>query len=186
MKVKALLLSLVLGTTLLAGCGSKEATTTTNNAKSTASTEQKADATSSASVVDTNEAFLKAISKDGNWIIATTKNLEFDQDLVLDGQFKNSRNEVQRKIALYTQDANKNVTARFELKAPRLIVKSENARIQGGTFKGDVYVEAKGFTVVDATVEGNVYFANEEVKAAYVPGENGKITGSSTEIKTAQ
>ena len=30
-----------------------------------------------------------------------------------------------------------------------MTVKSENFKIQGGTVKGDVYVEANGFTVAD-------------------------------------
>ena len=46
------------------------------------------------------------------------------------------------------------MTARYTLTAPRLIVRHRNTRIQGGTFKGDVYVEAQGFELVDATSTG--------------------------------
>ena len=63
---------------------------------------------------------------------------------------------IQRKIGLYTQDANKTVTARFTLTAPKLTIKSPEARIQSGTFKGDLYVSAKNFQLVDAKVDGDV------------------------------
>jgi len=63
-----------------------------------------------------------------------------------------------------------------------LIVRSENARIQGGTFIGDVYVESKGFSVVDAKVQGNVYFASEELKSTFKLENNGMVTGV-TEVK---
>lgn len=82
-----------------------------------------------------------------------------------------------RKIALYNQDDKRVKTATYTLQAPKMTVKSENTKIQGGTFKGDVYVEAKGFTIVDGKVDGNVYFANDEVKASFVMGKDGSITG---------
>ena len=43
----------------------------------------------------------------------------------------------------------------------------ENFKVQAGTVKGDVYVEANGFTLTeDTTIDGNVYFASEDVKSA--------------------
>ncbi|TDT52005.1 hypothetical protein [Fonticella tunisiensis] len=183
MKIKATILSLIFAVSLLAGCGAKE--TAKAPAKEPAKT---ADAVTSASIVDNNAAFEKAISKEGTWIIATTKDLTFDKELVLDGNFKNGKKDangndiIQRKIALYAQDDKRNVTARYTLKAPKLTVKSENARIQGGTFVGDVYVEAKNFSIVDAKVQGNVYFANEEAKSTFKLENGGTVTGV-TELK---
>ena len=57
-----------------------------------------------------------------------------------------------------------------------MTVQSENFKIQGGTFVGDVYVEANGFTV-DATakVDGNVYYKSDEFKASAVI--DGEVTG---------
>jgi len=134
---------------------------TTNN---TGNTDNTTDAVTSASVVDNEEAFKKAISPEGTWIAATLKDLTFTEDLVVDGQFTN-KDEPARKIALYTQDAEHNITNSFTLTAPKITIKSENARIQGGTFVGDVYVEANGFSVVNATIEGNVYFAKDGMNA---------------------
>ena len=52
-------------------------------------------------------------------IIATIKDLTIDKDLVLDGEFKNGKKDeagndiIQRKIALYSQDSNRNITAQI-------------------------------------------------------------------------
>lgn len=167
--------------TLLVGCGNSAnnntAGTNTPADNGTASNATAApDAVTSASVVDNGEDFKKAISKDGTWIAATLKDLTFTEDLVVDGQFTN-KDEPARKIALYTQDADHNITNSFTLTAPKITIKSENARIQGGTFVGDVYVQANGFNVVNATIEGNVYFSDEKYQATYSASDQGKVTG---------
>jgi peptidoglycan hydrolase-like protein with peptidoglycan-binding domain len=98
------------------------------------------DAVSTASIVDNTAAFEKAIGSSGTWIIATLKDIIIDKDIVLEGEYKNGKKDangkdiIQRKIALYTQDANRNVTARFTLTAPKLTINSPQASIQHGTF----------------------------------------------------
>lgn len=167
MKVKSLVLSLAIVTTLLTGCGQQPATQQSATQQPASTAAPKTDAATSASVVDNAAAFEKAISKDGKWIIAITKDLTVEKELVLDGEFKNGKKDangkevIQRKIALYTQDDKRNVTARFTLTAPKLTVNSPKASIQHGTFKGDVYVSAKDFQLVDATVDGNIYFTSD-------------------------
>ncbi len=184
MKRKALVVALTvaLATTAFVGCGKKET-------PAPPATEKKPEVVTTASIVNKEDAFEKAISKDGKWIIATLKDLTFTKDLVLDGDFKNGKkddkgNEVfQRKIALYTQDDKKNVTARFTLTAPKLTVNSVNASIQHGTFKGDVYVSGKNFQLVDATIDGNLYFLNEDAQKTFKPLDaTSKVTGK-TELK---
>lgn len=151
------------------------------NAGNTGNTEETTDAVTTASIVDNEEAFKKAISAEGTWIAATLKDLTFNEELVLEGEFTN-KDEPARKIALYTQDAEHNITASYTLTAPKLTIKSKNARIQGGTFVGDVYVEAEGFKLVNATVEGNVYFANDKYQSTYDSSDQGKVTGV-TEVR---
>lgn len=191
MKAKAILLSIVMATTVLVGCGAKEeAKTPAPAAQQTqpAATDKKADVVTTASIVKETEAFEKALGKEGTWIIASLNDITLTKDLVLDGEFKNGKKDkdgkdvIQRKIALYTQDADKKVTNRFTLTAPKLTIKSPNARIQSGTFKGDLYVETKDFQLVDAKVEGNVYFANEEAKAGFKMDATSSISGKQ-EIK---
>ncbi|OWR30826.1 hypothetical protein CDO73_09560 [Saccharibacillus sp. O23] len=175
MKKAAAGMGLVLGFAILAGCGSNADTAKTETPAATA-TPAATDAKTSASVVNDNDAFLNAISAKGTWIIAVLNDMTIDQDLVLDGQFTN-KDAPARKIALYAQDENRKVTARYTLTAPKLTVNSENARIQGGTFKGDVYVKANGFQLVDGTIEGNLYFSTQEQMDAFKLEDGAKVTG---------
>lgn len=186
MKAKIALLSLALLATLATGCAPKPAAPTpapTSTPKQTTPSETTPDVVTTASIVDNAAAFQKAISSTGTWIIATVKDLTVDKDLVLDGEFKNGKKDsagkdvIQRKIALYAQDENKKVTARYTLTAPKLTINSPKARIQSGTFKGDVYVTAKDFELVDATVDGNVYFTNDDAKATFKMDATSKVTG---------
>jgi hypothetical protein len=63
-----------------------------------------------------------------------------------------------------------------------MTIKSPNTKLQGGKFVGDVYVEANGFILTDAEVDGNVYFANEEYKASADLSNEATVTGV-TEVK---
>ena len=158
----------------------------------------KVDAIASASIIDSAAVFEKSIGKDGDWIICTTKNLYTNKELVLEGEFKNDKNPpaVARKIALYTQDDNHVVIDRFTLAAPKLTIKSPSSRIQGGTFKGDLYVESANFLLTDATVvgnvyvsttgfnlsknakvDGNIYFTTEEAKDSFKLADTSSVTG---------
>lgn len=139
------------------------------------------DAVASPSTVDDKESFKKAISKDGTWIIITTEDIEFTEDLVLEGDFTHNEQPA-RKIALYAQDDKRVKTASYKLQAPTLTIRSKNTKLQGGTFVGDVYVEENGFTLVDGKIDGNLYFMNEEYQASYKLDEGGSITGE-TKIK---
>ncbi|HEY5589309.1 MAG TPA: hypothetical protein VIK86_10215 [Candidatus Paceibacterota bacterium] len=192
MKIKAIILSLAVGATLLVGCGAKEEATTApakTPAKTEATTPAKTDAVTTASIVNDQATIEKAISKEGTWIILATKDMTVDKEMVLEGEFTKAdkadatkKVPAGRKLILLTRDDKKVTTATFTLKAPKLTVKSENATIEGGTFVGDIYVEAKGFAIENIKIQGNVYFASAELKAAFKPGEGGSITGA-TEVK---
>ncbi len=207
MKYRVLFLTLLLLTALFTGCaknnngvGQTTDTVDTTTPTNTATTDTTADDTTNtadtatednttpdvvttASIVDTEDAFMKAISKDGTWIIAILKDLTINKDLTLEGEFKNGKQDesgkdiIQRKIALYTQDENRNITARFTLTAPKLTVTSPMASIQHGTFKGDLYVNVADFELIDATVDGNVYFSSEEIKSSFKMDDKSKVTG---------
>ena len=142
------------------------------------------DVVGSASLVDNATAFEKAIAKDGTWIISITKDLSIDKDLVLDGDFKNGKKDadgkelMQRKVALYAQDADFNITSRYTLTLKSLTVRSVVASLQHGTFKGDLYIEVNGFKLIDTKVEGNVYFRSEEFKESFVMDDKSSVTGA--------
>lgn len=131
--------------------------------------------TTASLVVDAND-LVKGLSADGTWIVAAYNNMALKQDLVVDGEFMH-REEIARKLALYTQDEDRNITASFTVSAPKMIVKSENFRIQGGTFKGDVYVEANGFELRTANIDGNLYFASQEAMDTFVISDDSAVTG---------
>jgi hypothetical protein len=181
MKIRKTMIIYALLIALFCGCGQQAQPNATSS--QTASPDTTLDAKTSASIVDNSTAFEKAISSNGTWIIAVTKDLAIDKDIVLDGEYKNGKKDtagkdiIQRKIALYAQDANRNITARYTLTAPKFTINSPEASIQHGTFKGDLYVNVKNFKLVDATVDGNVYFTTDEAKSTFSADATSKVTG---------
>jgi len=138
------------------------------------------DANTTASTVNDESAFKEAISEEGTWIIIPTKDLSFDEDLEVEGEFRDKddpSNDLFRKLALYEQDQDKKITKRYTITAPKMIIRSPNTNIKGGVIKGDVYVEAEGFTLSDANIEGNLYFSNEEDKTTFQLQDGAKVTG---------
>lgn len=196
MRTKAILLTLLLVISIFAGCARPAPTPTTppaNQGQGQATTppqttppETTPDVTTTASIVNDEAAFKKAISSTGTWIIAPLKDMTFTDDLVLDGEFKNGKKDdagkdvIQRKLALYTQDDKRNITGTFTITAPKLTINSPNAGLWYGTFKGDIYVNAKNFTLFGATVDGNIYFTTDEAKSTFKTDETKqpvKVTG---------
>ena len=136
-----------------------------------------------ASIVNEEDAFLNAISEEGTWIIATLTDFEFDEEIAIEGEFHDKGDdskELYRKLALYEQDEDRNVTDRYTLTAPKLTITSPNTNIQSGTFVGDIYVNADGFKLTDAKVDGNVYFATEEYQQSFTLDDNSEVTGETT------
>ncbi|MBW4083036.1 polymer-forming cytoskeletal protein [Paenibacillus sp. S150] len=164
---------------LLSGCGNNNENANGAASPSPAAANEQTDAQSTASIVNQADAFVKALSADGTWIVATLNDLTVDTDVVVAGEFHDkgaAENAIYRKLALYTQDEDHNITASFNLTVPKITVQSENFKVQGGTIKGDVYVEANGFSLdKTATIDGNLYFASEDVKATAVL--DGEVTG---------
>ncbi|MGG0822251.1 polymer-forming cytoskeletal protein [Paenibacillus turicensis] len=194
MKFAKILLTAGIVVGLLSGCGGGANKPTDNKTAGNKPAENnqtanqpnkgQTDVQTSASIVNEAAAFKKAVSKDGTWIIAILNDLTINEEVTVAGEFHDkgqADREVYRKIALYAQDADHNITASYMLTVPKLTVQSENLRIQGGMVMGDVYVEAKGFNLHEtSSIEGNLYFANDEVKnAAKI---DGKVTGA-TEVK---
>lgn len=181
MKLKSLVISLLLVTALFVGCTSKEEVEVPKEQEQTQEeTQDKTnDVVTTPSITNNADDLEKALSADGTWIIAITQDVTTDKELLMDGTFHDKNDEskeLARKLALYSQDADKNITASYTLTTPKLTVKSENAKIQEGTVVGDIYVEANGFTLKNTKVEGNVYFANEEYKNSFKL-DGGEITG---------
>lgn len=190
MKSKLMLLSLsmVLSVSLLAGCASKTPTTTTNSSKSTtadstksADSSAKTDAVTGASQVNDEAAFEQKISKDNSeYMVIVNKDLTFTKDLTVESGTKkgtDGKEAPNRSIAPAHETADNKVDKRYTITVPSLVFNGENGKVEYGAVKGDVYVQAKGFTLKDATIDGNLYFANDDLKNAFKQDATTKITG---------
>ena len=137
------------------------------------------DAVATASIVKDADAFEKAISKDGKWIATSLGDITTTKELVVEGLLKKAEKDPKpaRKIGLYTQakqDGVNVVTAKFTLTAPKLTIKSPEAKIQSSNFKGDLVVASRNFLLTDSTVTGNVYVHSTE----FTLSANAKIIGN--------
>ena len=141
------------------------------------------DSVTSASLVNDEAAFEKAISPTCTWIIAIQRDMVINKDLVLEGALLKDGAVSGRKIALYYHDGDNYTTARFTLTAPKLTIKSINSSMQKGIFVGDLYVSASGFTVKETRIEGNVIFATQALKDAFKLDALSSITGTQTVAK---
>lgn len=136
------------------------------------------DTVSSPSMVMDQESLMNAASEDGSWIVIVQEDLSVDEEIVLEGEFKND-DVYDRKLALYTSNEDHSVNERFTLEAPSITVKSPNTRFKAGTFVGDVYVESENFRLTTGfTVEGNVYFENEAAKESFTIEGGATVTGN--------
>lgn len=138
------------------------------------------EARTGASIAEDAEQFRGNFMKTGHWIGATTNHLNFTDDFVIEGDFwdkDDHANNHKRKVALYSQDENQNILDRFDLTAPRVIVRSPNTVIAKGRIIGDVHVEANGFELDDATIEGNLSFGSEEYRDS-AKLDDGHVTGN--------
>lgn len=192
MKVKVLVLTLAAVTALSAGCAPRQDQAQKQQPQQQQQQQEQKkeevkqtapnpDVVTTASIVNNGDALLKAVSKEGKWIAATVNDIVIDKEIVVEGQFT-YRDAIVRKIALYTQDDKRNVTARFRLQAPKMIIRSENTVLQSGTFVGDVQVEAKGFKLVDFRVDGNVFFTTDEFKNTFTKDDKSTVT-KATEVR---
>ncbi|MFO8065907.1 MAG: hypothetical protein R6V29_14910 [Spirochaetia bacterium] len=130
----------------------------------------------------------EALGPDGSWIILFEDDLTVGEEVVVSGEVyeEEGAEEPRRKLALYAQDSDRNVTDRYTLTTPRMVVQHMNTRIQSGTVSGNVYVEAEGFELVNgATINGNLYFADEELRDSANIDDSSEVIGSTEIMETA-
>lgn len=121
-----------------------------------------------------------ALGKNGTWLAAGNADIDATgKTLTIDGSFIGSTGLIARKLALYTQNDQRQVTKTFTLTVAKLVVKSPHTVIANGAIKGDVYVtkSASGFGAqnamdtsgnqVTAKIDGNLYFATQAQLDAY-------------------
>jgi predicted small lipoprotein YifL len=186
-KLMVLTLTMVIGVSILTGCANKAPAPKPDASKAATTAPAKTDVVSRASQANDEATFEKKISKDGNYIIITSKDLTFTKDLTVDGTFtkkdKDGKEVVTRSLAFASKSADgKSIDKRFTVTVPRIVINSENTLLEDGIIKGDVYVQAKGFTTLDTTIDGNLYFATEELENDFCVDGKSKITGK-VEVK---
>jgi hypothetical protein len=173
MKVRflVLLVGVVIGFVLIGCAGEEEG----------GGEEEQADAGSRPTevVIEESDDVQSAVGPDGAWIILFESDVTVDDEVTVEGEVyeEEGADEPRRKIALYAQDSDRNVTDRYTLTVPELVIEHENTLIQGGTVEGDVYVAASGFTLTDATIDGDLIFESEELRDEFELGDESEVTG---------
>ncbi|MDU4736727.1 hypothetical protein [Clostridium sp.] len=196
MKFKSLIIPLTMVALLSVGCSKNDKNNnnanentppvTDNNggtANNSGTGEDKADMVTSPSRVTDEANLFRALGE--SWIVILENDVNTTKEVVLDTGFEKADKDnsgkmvpASRVLALYKNGENKVKEAAYTLTTPKLTIKDENAKIEGGVVKGDVYVEANGVTLEDATIDGNVYFKNEEAKNTFHMDEKSKVAGT--------
>lgn len=172
----------VLFTLFLAGCGGEEATTAAETEESEAA-EADAAAADAASrpteMTGDSGNIQEAVGPDGSWIVIFTSDVTVGEEVVVSGEVyeEEGAEAPRRKLALYEQDSDRNVTARHTLTVPRLLIEHANTRIQAGEVAGEVFVEAEGFQLRGATINGNLHFASEALRESAEIDEESTVMG---------
>lgn len=175
MKGKALLAALILSTSMFVSCSNNtdpETPQDTTNVEEGANNQDAVAAPSKATDTATLE---KAVKE--SWIVLLENDVKTDKDIVLEGGFQKGTEPASRVLAMFKTDENKEVVASYTLTTPKLIVRDENAKIEGGTLKGDIYVEANGVKIEDVKIEGNVYFSKQEYKDSFNMDDKSTVSG---------
>ena len=191
MKKKTAIFTLLTLVVLLSACSNNNNNSTNQNPGSNnntpqnnentnenPSTNETTDATTGPSWVTDDQSLEKSVKE--SWIVIITKDLTTNQELTFEGGLKKGDEVVPRLLTLYNQDENRVKTASYTLTAPKATFKQDGSKIKGGTFKGDVYVECNNFELVDATVDGNIYFNSQEAKDSFKLDDTSKVTGNLT------
>ncbi|MCL2046656.1 MAG: hypothetical protein FWG88_09780 [Oscillospiraceae bacterium] len=189
-KIMTSLLALILlATVFLTSCNSQSSTTPSASPSEQSSNEQsnkpiEVDGITSASVKESSDSakIIAGLSESGYWIFAVLSDVTLNEELVVSGEFHNkddANDRLYRKFSLYAQNEQHQVTAEYTLTVPLITVLSPNFRIQNGTIKGDIFVDADGFELYGCTLDGNLTFkTQEQMDSADIM--TGTVTGTIT------
>ncbi|MDV4149624.1 hypothetical protein R0131_02135 [Clostridium sp. AL.422] len=183
MKFKALIIPLAVITLLSVGCGRTNNTNESNPDSNKTETDKNGgnvDTVTAPSRVTDEAKLLKAVNE--SWIVILENDVATSKDIVLESGFQktdkdNKKVDTSRVVALYKSNDSNEKIADYTLTVPKLTIKDENAKVEGGTIKGDVYIEAKNVKLEGTTIDGNVYFNNEEEQSTFHMDEASKVTG---------
>ncbi|WP_300383291.1 hypothetical protein [Clostridium sp.] len=185
MKIKSLVIPLSFALVLSVGCSkAKESKMEDNKTPIVIENDKtnKTDVVAMPSRVADEDNLFKALDK--SWIILVENDITTTKDIVLNTGYektdeKNESKKVStpRVLVLCTKDANKNIDKNFTLTTPKVTVKDEGAKIEGGVLKGDLYIEANNIILELTKIEGNVYFSSKDAKDSIVIKDS-TVTGT--------
>lgn len=132
--------------------------------------------------VNNEEELINGLTND--YSVTIIDNITSNNNLIIEGEFfktdtteENNVVSIGRKLNLYSKDEENNVINNYVLEAPSLTIQSENTVIKGGTFVGNIYIEAKGFEIDNTKIKGNLYFKSQEAKDTFVKSNASSIQG---------
>jgi len=191
MKFKSLIIPLSVTLLLSVGCSKTKNSKVEDNKTPTVTENDKTNKTDGTSKTDVvampsraadEENLFRAL--DESWIVIVENDVTTTKDIVLntgyektDEKDKTKKVSTPRVLVLCTKDANKNIDKNFTLTTPRVTIKDEGAKIEGGVLKGDLYIEANNVTFELTKIEGNVYFSTKEAKDSLVIKDS-TVTGT--------
>ncbi|CAM3136012.1 hypothetical protein GHI93_09165 [Lactococcus hircilactis] len=193
-KIVSLFAVSALSVAMLAACGNNNSTkTSSSDAKTTQSAKTMDVFAGATKGTDSFADLQKGFAKNGAWLNATKGDMDASgKTLTVEGLFLGD-NAVARKLAIYNQDSNFKITARYTLTVGKIEVKSPGFYISNGTVKGNVDVFAAGFhgqtgqgVAGQATIDGNLTFASQALLDAYnkLPdAQKVKVTGTTSVVK---
>jgi peptidoglycan hydrolase-like protein with peptidoglycan-binding domain len=140
------------------------------------------DTVTSASQVNDEATFIKNVtSTTSDYMQIVNKDLTFTNDIVVVPGLKaataTTAASYSRSIAPAAEDSSSNITKRFIITIPNLVFVGDNQKIEYGIVKGDIYVNGNGFKLKDARIDGNLYFATDAEKSAFVQDATTTING---------
>jgi hypothetical protein len=185
MKIKSLIITLSFALLLSVGCSTTKDTKVEDNKTPTVTENDKtnkADVVAMPSRAADEENLFRALNE--SWIIIVESDITTTKDIVLNtGYEKNDEKDATKKVntprvlVLCTKDANKKIAKNFTLTTPKVTVKDEGAKIEGGVLKGDLYIEANNVILELTKIDGNIYFTTKEAKDSLVIKDS-TVTGT--------
>lgn len=132
--------------------------------------------------VNSEEELINALNN--YYSVTINDNITSNNALIIEEEFfktdtteENKIINIGRRINLFSKDEDNNIINNYVLEAPSLTIQSENTIIKGGTFIGDIYIEAKGFEIDNTKVKGNLYFKDEETKNTFIKSNAASVQG---------
>lgn len=178
MKHKKIIAAVLICSSFLIGCGKNKnnPAPSEKNPAGTTGMDNPSTVTSPSKVND-ELTLIQAFGEKGSWIITPTSDITTSKEIVVQKLLSTPEGKKGRNISLYATNEKQEVTNTYTLKAPKMLIQSDDTELKRGTFIGDIYVHGNNFKITDTKVEGNIYFETQEAKDTFKLEGDAKVTG---------